>query len=150
MEIIQKLATGGAKEGDVNALEQRLSKPLPESYRRFLLELNGGRPQPSEFEFEQYGKPQGSVVDWFFTLNKEKPTYYTVDKMEIYSNRIPSDLLPIAFDPFGNLILLDLGAKSVGAIYFWDHEKENCEGDPWWDNISYIAPSFTEFVTSLH
>jgi hypothetical protein len=91
----------------------------------------------------------GSLVNWFFTLNQDEQTYFIPLLVEVYKERIPSNLLPIAEDPFGNLVLLDIGVKSYGAIYFWDHENENPDGDSWRDNVSYIAPSFTDFVNGL-
>jgi hypothetical protein len=150
MEIVEPLSMIGAKATDIEQLEHLVGAMLPADYRDFLIENNGGRPAPSAFRFEQYQKPQESLVDWFFTLNEKETAYLLPRALEVYMGRIPAPLLPIACDPFGNLILLDLGAKSVGPIYFWDHENENPEGDPWWDNISFVASSFTEFVKGLH
>lgn len=65
-------------------------------------------------------------------------------------NRIPQGLLPIACDSLGNLLLLDIGAKRFGFVYFWDHEEEgDGEDDPTWNNISIVAPSFDRLISSL-
>lgn len=150
MKIVEKLSDRGASPADIHSVELLVGRPLPEDYTRFLYESNGGRPEPFEFSFRQYGKEQGSVLDWFFTLDQAEPIYFLPSKIDTFKDRIPVHLLPIATDPFGNLILLDVGAKSVGSIYFWDHENENSNGDAWWNNISFIAPSFTDFVNGLH
>ena len=147
MQIVDKLSAGGATAPQIDDLESIVGTTIPTDYRRFLAEINGGRPSPSAFEGPT---GDGSVLNWFFTLNQEEQSYFIPRRIEVFKDRLPSKLLPSASDPFGNLVLLDLGARSVGAIYFWDHENENPDGDPWWDNIAYIAPSFTEFVNGLH
>jgi hypothetical protein len=147
MQIVDKLSSSGATAPQIEDLEGKVGATVPLDYRRFLAESNGGRPLPSAFEGPN---GDGSVVNWFFTLNREEQTYFILRRIEVYQDRLPPKLLPIASDPFGNLVLLDLGTKSVGSIYFWDHENENPDGDPWWENIAYIAPSFTDFVNNLH
>lgn len=147
MQIVEQLSTIGATPAQIGDLERVIGSTLPTDYHRFLADVNGGRPSPSDFEGPA---GDGSVLNWFFTLNQDERTYFIPRRIEAYKDRIPPKLLPIASDPFGNLVLLDLGAKSVGAIYFWDHENENPDGDPWWDNIAFIAPSFTDFVNGLH
>jgi len=147
MEIVERISKHGATWQEIELLEQRIKRQLPDDYRQFLVSENGGRPAPTAFEGPE---GDGSVIHFFFTLDASSPYYRMHNELDMLHDRIPSDLLPIASDDFGNIILLDLGAKSVGAIYFWDHENENMDGDPWWDNISYIAPSFSTFVENLH
>ncbi len=147
MLIVDLLSTSGATAAQIANLERVIGSALPSDYCRFLTDFNGGRPSPSDFEGPT---GDGSVVNWFFTLNQDEQTYFIPRRIEAYKDRIPPKLLPIASDPFGNLVLLDLGAKVFGAIFFWDHENENTEGDPWWDNIAFMAPSFTDFVNGLH
>lgn len=147
MRIVHRLSTSGATDSQISGLERLIGRTLPSDYRHFLAEVNGGRPSPCDFEGPN---GDGSLVNWFFTLNQEKPLDFIPNVITVLNDRIPPGLLPIADDPFGNIVLLDVGAKSVGSIYFWEHENENFDGDAWWDNISYIAPSFTDFVNGLH
>jgi hypothetical protein len=146
MDITQRISTRGASEEEIRALERWLGAVLPVDYRTFLAEVNGGRPKQRAFEGPT---GDGSVVHFFFTLDADGSHYRLYKETKAYAARIPEKLLPIACDPFGNLVLLDLGAKSVGAVYFWEHEQENMDGDPYWDNISFISPSFTAFVEGL-
>ncbi len=147
MEITERISAHGASEEEIAAFERWLGVVLPVDYRTFLAEVNGGRPKPRVFEGPT---GDGSLVHFFFTLNADASHYRLHKEIKAYAGRIPEKLLPIACDDFGNLVLLDLGAKSLGAIYFWDHEQENMDGDPYWDNIAFISPSFTEFVKGLH
>lgn len=149
MQIIETLSPSGADENALVEIERILNSRLPADYRHFLTEVNGGRPSPSLFHFRDGDASNESVVDWFFTLDPGGKPYTIAENSAAYAGRIPATLLPIACDPFGNLLLLDLGAKSVGAIYFWDHEREDCEA-PTWENVSIVAPCFSDFVKSLH
>lgn len=146
MIITESISISAANEEDVELIERLLNSKLPSDYRRFLLEINGGRPSPNRFENDL---GIGSVVHFFFTADPASEFYQITQMINDYRGRIPRKLLPVASDPFGNLLLLDTGARSAGAVYFWDHEGENMEGDPWWKNIALVATSFTDFVSKL-
>jgi len=148
MEITERISRGGASESAIRDFEARLGVVLPEDYRRFLATVNGGRPKPRNFDAAN--GDDGSLVHFFFTLDPDAPHYQLTRKIETYTGRVPDRLLPIGCDDFGNLVLLDVGGAKPGAVYFWDHERENPDGDPYWDNISTVASSFTEFVNSLY
>jgi len=147
MEITERLSETGASEAALNALEDHVGARLPSDYRVFLQTVNGGRPKLRAFD--ALDGEEGSSVQFFFTLDENAPNYYILKKLDVFFDRIPSGLLPIACDSFGNLVLLDLGAESYGAVYFWDHENENMDGDPHWDNVSRVAGSFSQFVQLL-
>ncbi|MDB5342826.1 MAG: hypothetical protein JWP89_1203 [Schlesneria sp.] len=148
MEIIKRLSEVGASEEALRQLEVAVGSSLPTDYRRFMTETNGGRPQPSGFIFYKPSGRSDSSVRYFLTLNEREERYSIQEFLNQYGERFPQKMLPIASDSFGNLVLLDVGAKSVGAVCFWDHEKESMD-EPNWDNISNIAPSFTDFVNIL-
>ncbi len=72
--------------------------------------------------------------------------------MEILSGRIIKGFLPIGDDPGGNFYLLGTTKEYFGQIYFWDHENEAQlhNEQPYFDNMSFIASSFTEFLNKLY
>jgi hypothetical protein len=41
-------------DADVVAFEQRLGHVLPDDYRRFILDVNGGVPAPEHMRFERW------------------------------------------------------------------------------------------------
>ncbi len=43
---------------------------------------------------------------------------------EVYDERIPADLIPIADDANGNAICIGWTGEREVKIYFWDHEDE--------------------------
>lgn len=148
MQIVEPLSASGASEDSIVDFEAELAVRLPDDYRRFLAETNGGRPEPSGFVFQTTNGPSDSLVDWFLTLYAAEELYTLREYRAMYGDRIPPMMLPIACDPFGNLVLLDVGAKSIGAVCFWDHEKESMD-EATWDNISVVAQSFTDFLNAL-
>jgi cell wall assembly regulator SMI1 len=147
MRINKLFSQTGATEESIQRLESEIGFHLPDDYRRFLADYNGGQPEPSGFVFETNEGPSDSAVRYFLTLDKNK-NYGILENLRDYKGRIPKGLMPIACDSFGNLVLLDLGAKATGSVCFWDQEKESME-EPTWENISPVAPSFTAFEQTL-
>jgi cell wall assembly regulator SMI1 len=135
-------------EAHVVTLESRLKCSLPEDYREFLLQHNGGRPRERAFQFKlRTGVGTDSVVDWFLSIYDGE--FSNLEQvLDTFRDRLPSDVLPIARDPFGNLVLLGLGGKVRGKVYFWDHELEP-DGVPNWSNIDLVADSFDRFMAGL-
>lgn len=106
----------------VAALEGKLGVRLPDDYR-------------------------DSLVDWFLALyDGEHSNLETVCGWLV--NRLPDNLLPIALDPFGNVVLLGLVGEHRGKIYFWDHENEPAR-QPNWSNIDLVADGFDTFLREL-
>ncbi|MBI2302058.1 MAG: SMI1/KNR4 family protein [Armatimonadetes bacterium] len=141
-----------APEPALLALEADLGARLPEDYRDFLLRCNGG------YVGGRYWFDDNVGVHHVGGL-REEDHFSLLSARECYQNpaeiRIPTDLLWIMDDPFGNAICLGLSGSHRGQVFFWDHEQE-----PWpedWDgsveqagNITVVADSFTEFVAGLH
>lgn len=135
-------------EADLGRVETRLGISLPVPYRRFLLQHNGGRPNPAAFRFAP-GAYGDSAVNMFFPINPDE-YYDLLNQAEVYRNRVPSHILPIADDPGGNLVCIAASGPDAGKIYFWDHEREVEDGEvPAARNLSLVAPSFDRFVDAL-
>lgn len=148
MQITKRLSETGASEEALNQLEETIGSSLPPDYRRFLSDSNGGRPEASGFVFETSDGMSDSSVRYFLTLDEREERYAIAEFLDQYSKRPSQKMLPVGCDSFGNIVLLDVGAKSVGAVCFWDHEQENMD-EPTWDNIFVVAPSFSEFLNAL-
>lgn len=133
----------------IDAFEARHGIRLPDDYKRFLGSQNGGRPEMTHRVFifrTEGGSTSDSLVDWFSGL-VEGGDYSLEEDLDIYSQRIPDEMLPIACDPFGNLILLGVGDATVAGVWFWDHEIEPTSvRDP---GIYKVADHFEKFVGSL-
>lgn len=123
----------------VAELEQRLRRPLPAAYRRYLTENDGGRLDDNHDAVQSvFGV--GEVPDW---ANLWK-------KLDVYRGRVPEWLLPVANDEYGNLFCLSLRASDEGSVWFWDHEEEADEGEPpAEDNLTFKAETWPRFLASL-
>lgn len=82
---------------------------MPEDYTQFLLKYNGGIPKKTDFDYEGIDGEESSVVQLFLSLGdqhseniKQDYNYYLLE------GRILEGIVPIAYDPFGNLICLSL------------------------------------------
>ena len=61
---------------------------------------------------------------------------------------IPTEILPIARDPYGNRICLDGRDGRDGPVLFWDHERDSGEPENE-SNLYVIAPDLQTFLDSL-
>lgn len=150
--IDDKQSPAPAKE--LATFEGAIGHPLPDDYRRFLVACNGGYVGGSLWF--KGPTPKGEAADagvhhiggfreeWHFSLPYHR---------ECYDGRIPSDLVWVMDDPFGNAICVGLSGPHRGEVFFWDHENEP---DDDWDgslesagNLQLLANTFTEFVAGL-
>lgn len=146
MEIKQELCDETVDEAKLKAVEAKLKVGLPKIYRDFLQTTNGGKPVNSKFRFKSSaGTEEDSTVHYFFGLCSGR-VGDLLAKYELYKGRIPLGHLPIATDPFGNLILIRFLGQDP-PVFFWDHEKELDE--PSSSNVSPVAMSLSEFIANL-
>ena len=145
--------------------EKNLPRALPDDYRDFLKQCNGGSMDEENNAFYITGIPgftktrkgDEGFAAWFDSLNPNK----NEDEEDLLSQYLsirgegvfPNYCLPIGSDYGGNLILLSLGEEDYGHIYFWDHEQGWDEAgslEPDYSHCYFVAKSFTELIDSLH
>lgn len=133
----------------VARVEQKLGCAFPREYRDFLLAHNGG--QVVEGVFPIHG-PMGDhegLLDQFMCISPRDP-YNLLDWVTDYTGRLPPNLLPVAVDQAGNLIVLSVVGPDIGKVYFWDHELEAGQGEiPSCENVYPVADSFQVFLDGL-
>lgn len=147
------LIDGGEKvtERQIVELEHSLSVLLPQGYKDFLLEHNGGIPEKdTSFRFMERDSQTGEPFDMEsdiqnFSKLEELPFFY---QNLIEEEVIPPKYLSIACDSCGNEILLCADeSNNYGKIYFGNHEEFDPETNYY--NLSVIANSFLEFMAKL-
>lgn len=111
---------------------------LPKSYRRFLVEKNGGRPKDGIFPVPGWGV---TGIDFFFGIGVGG-CYDLQKQFDRQDNPRKSELLPIATDPGGWWVYLSIRGPFAGRVYFWDHKAPESE-------LILIADDFDSFVASL-
>lgn len=142
-----------SNEADIiSEFEKLIANKLPLEYGEFLLNYNciafdGYVVFPTP---EVYPKGKSSMVDILFGF-LPGDTYSLDENYYCYRGRMPSDLVPIASDPGGNIVCIAISGDFKGMIYFWDHEDEEVFDDGHCNdkNIYLIAKSFDEFIDSL-
>lgn len=137
---------------ELEAAERRLAElghPIPPSYRAFLTEHDGGVPVKDRFSFEHEDRTMNEVVAEFLGLAPPSApsAMNLIRTVSILGERVPLGVLPIADDPFGNLICLDGRDGRDGPVYFWDHEYEGEPPDE--ANLYEIAPDLPSFLSLL-
>ena len=150
MQIRMRGAGPALTENDLRQLESRLGSDLPGSYREFLLRFNGGRPTPSHFDVPNWPVRESLVNDF----NGVVPgAYNDLEKdLDLLQDRIPKDLIPIADDPGGNVILLGVGGPYHDHVFFWDHDNEPFDAGESleeYPNVYPIAQDFRSFLMGL-
>ena len=134
----------------IAAFEAKVGGPLPAAYRQFLQRCGGGRLRTALWLNENVGVEDVAG----FQASRKDVTRSLPYYVDLYKGRIPTALVPIMSDGFGNKICLGIKGEHSGKIYFWDHELEYDEDD-WIDdvsaseNIQLVASSFDEFVAGL-
>ncbi|MEG3895990.1 MULTISPECIES: SMI1/KNR4 family protein [unclassified Microcoleus] len=136
----------------IKSLEERLGMQLPQNYINFLLSHNGGFPEIGGFVYRSEAANRLGVVNRFLGIHSGK--YDNLDDyLMLYKERekrIPSNLIPIANDPGGNLICLSIDGSDLGNVYFWDHDWESeDEAEVNYSNVYCIANSLEEFFQNL-
>jgi cell wall assembly regulator SMI1 len=138
------------REQDVAAVEEQLGYHLPEDYRRFILAHNGGRPVPDYFPIQgnPYFGDHASVHELHCIASGE---YLDLRRqVQVFRDRVPPELLPIAHDPGGNLLCLGVSGLEYGKVYYWDHEQQVAEGEtPDYENVYLVADTFADFLEQL-
>lgn len=151
-----KFATDPATEADIKAFEAEIEASLPDDYKTFLQDVNGGRPERMCFSPQWQGQSYAnryslSTVSELFGLRDDEGLDLR-DECENFDERIPGQTIPIGRDPGGNLIILVLNKDHLGAVHFWamEHEVDFEIGEvPDFSNIAFLATSFSEFLNAL-
>lgn len=159
-DIVQSLPAGSASEELVRAFEAYIGHPLPADYRQFILQHNGGRPEPDAFTLNIFGRDEEDVVMCFFPLRGLELGKVEVEDLEelrtwplhcawddlrhdlvhLYERSLDPALLPIGTDGSANYFCLVLNGPQQGAVLFLENEMA--------DTVQ-LAPSFTAFLASL-
>ena len=134
-------------EADIKNIEAKLDLSLPLEYQEFLLKNNGGKPSPDAVKYE------GEYFDFVSCFYGARFNTYSDDifrNREEYKEYILPHYLAIGDSPGGDIYCLSLKEQDYGAVYYWDHELANYDGEPWEENMVKLANSLTEFLAGLY
>lgn len=126
---------------DIAAFEEWAEIKLPESYKQFLLETNGGFCQPSCFKFYF---PRYEIYEWgdvgrLLGISDPEDTR----SLHKWVQKGTSDI-PLALGHGGNMLILGVAGEDKGKVYYWIHDT--FEGD---QDTFFVANDFAEFLAML-
>jgi cell wall assembly regulator SMI1 len=139
MAVAYRLQPPPASPDLIDDLEQRIGRPLPSSYRDFLVRQDGG-----------WLAANDEAIKVVFGLGDVPVELSMWHKLDVFHDRLPVWLLPVAQDAYGNLFAISLRDEDLGSVWFWDHEEEADEGEPpSEDNIDIKARDWQAFLDGL-
>ena len=139
-------------DAQIRAFEQSYGHPLPDDYRQFLLDVNGGQPDRANREFAH-----GVVNDLFSLDDTENDSSDLATRASRERAWLPSpDLLFIGHDDVGNSLLLALVGEHRGEVWYMltDDDARPDDANPrveWHKrrDMRKVADSFEQFMRSL-
>lgn len=111
---------------DIETFEEVAAISLPPALCAFILAHNNGRPRPNRFDT---ALAQGRLFDKLLSFNRND-LENVFNTRETLAAQLPTQLIALGMDPFGNYICLD---KHSLNVVFWLHETGAPEatGKPW-------------------
>ncbi|WP_028403030.1 SMI1/KNR4 family protein [Ectobacillus panaciterrae] len=137
---------GKATEESIRQLEQLLGFTLPEDYKRFLSEYNGGTSKVRYSTFFVKELNQEIPLDVLYGVDVKRSFDLSTCYEEFEENMLPKSLI-IGDDPGSGLIVLITDVENYG-VYYWDHSfyfPQSSEVE----NTYKIADSFKAFISRL-
>ena len=127
---------------DLARIEDKMGRPLPEAYRAFLLENNGGRPNPDTIDIpEAHFSP--TDVKIFYGLYDEIDAGNLLWRLDWLEGCLENHLLPIAGDSGANSFFLVLDDEDYGNVYYFDAAE--IPPRPY-----FVAKDFNEFLSKIY
>ncbi len=137
-------------ELDIARFEKSLGAVLPAAYSAFLRQHNGGC--PNDFRFFRVDPRDGDIessVQTFLGVARREDIDNIDWVLEITSDRLPPDVIPIAStDADSDLICISIAAHDLGSIYFWDSRGSGAAQTR--QDLYRVASSIDEFLSGLY
>ncbi|HHC4899985.1 TPA: SMI1/KNR4 family protein [Escherichia albertii] len=120
-------------QDEFSDFEKYFGKKLPDSFKNFYLENNGGY-------LSENGQSSPLLFSGFISIK-----YGKVPIEKIYQDLIDDfldlkDMVPFADDEGGNCFLLSLRDKDYGQIYIWLMDEKE---------LAFVCESFDSFINEL-
>ena len=113
----------------LEVIERYFNIILPRDYKNILNECNRGKPEPARFDISNRKE---CIIDYMINLE---------DIIKISNNIKDIKMIPIATDPFGNIVGYIISDNKIGSINFWNHEDKD---------ITLVASSFKNFLEKFY
>ncbi|MDA0954001.1 MAG: SMI1/KNR4 family protein [Proteobacteria bacterium] len=127
---------------DIALVEAELGVVLPDSYRRFLLQYNGGSPTPDTIDVPgANGSP--TDVQVFFGIGRTSESSGLAWNLALIRRRCSGiHVLPVACDSGGNLFCFEIEHGVALKVIYCALDDPDC--------VTYeVAASFDEFIVKI-
>lgn len=143
-------------DADIRRFEHRIGHELPEDYRKFLLEVNGGRTAEAHctFTMRKGGRIGETTLNALHSLDDPDPSHDLAAHQLFRREDYPTNGLRIGYDDCGWALVLILSGPHRGELWMLAIEDPPLEPDPrvdWFDRRDawHVAYSFAEFMAGL-
>lgn len=136
---------GKATKEMINKFEQHIGFSLPDDYKKFLIEYNGGIPQIKYCNFFVKELNAYIPLDVLYGIDIKKMDL--LRWFDEYNEDLFSNSIIIGKDPGGGMIVL-LNDNKGEAVYYWDHSylfEQSNDGK----NSYKVADDFGTFIDGL-
>lgn len=129
------------RESNIAHLEARIGVLLPEDFRRYVLEFNGGYFDDPDIVPPSVECPVEALtfISGIGASHIEAELGRPSD-LSLFDNNNPPEILPVGTTPLGGLIILSLKPESCGEIWY-----KQAYGD-----FYYLADGIENFFDLLH
>ena len=130
---------------DIREFESRHDLKLPTDYIAFLLENNGGCPEPACFEKNGVGV----YINYFYPIAEGAESSLD-DEIAKYPGCVDAGVIPVALDGGGGEVFISL---ENGNILVWDPELFDIFDSNWKfqiESLQYLAASIKQLVHGLN
>jgi SMI1 / KNR4 family (SUKH-1) len=140
-------------EAAVVAFEAQLGTRLPEDYRAFLLEINGGQTASNHSMFRI--RNDRTILNSLNSLDDPDEQVNLATQWQRARAWLPIEVIPVGYDDFGGTVVVVIAGPRRGQVWFLDavdpRPEESNPRVEWFDrrDVSKVADSFREFMTSL-
>lgn len=140
-------------EAAIARFEALLGTRLPDDYRAYLLEVNGGRPTKAHRNFK-LGRGR-STLNNLLSLDHEDDSFNLAERNEFIQDDLPGDLLMVGSDDGGSRICVCIRGEHKGEVWFFDTADRRPSGSNprvlWHDrrDMTKLADSFRAFMAAL-
>ena len=138
--------------------ESKLGARLPNDYRRFLLDINGGRTGSEHCVFTirlRKARTDETVLNALHSLGDPDEGRDLATRWRQERFWLPREVIPVGSDDFGGTIVVVIDGPLRGQVWFLNGADPRPEdANPrveWFDrrDVSKVADSFHEFISSL-
>lgn len=127
---------------DIAKVEKIFQIKFPSEYIGIVLEHDGGYPKPNRFNVNGAEEIFNNLLSF-----NEDDYINIVDTYEDVEDRLIKRIIPIAEDPFGNLICFDYSKDDRPVVVFWEHEKAFNNKE---NALTFVCNTFSELMDMLY